>query len=1053
LPGCGKISDDDVNAGGAACATTADRVVRGGLILLALAVGGGSAFAQPTVANVRIDFISHSEARVRYDLSSSACYERARYGLTSNYETDPGGGIQDFHAGQAWCGQFDIGGQISGLAPATPYHVCAQASTDGTNWSPCVDTTFTTASLPAVHPAPPIVPTWTPPDTPPTTGYNVVTVASDCSDLQTAINTAVAGQAATGTVINVPAQTICPGPYQFPNDPQAVMIPTDSSGIDLSSGTFTPSVVPSGVTLSNGQAVQFSGANGCLPGSKTQGSIGNAFNPNTGCYNNGPINPGNIYYIVNLTSNPQSFQVASTPGGTPLVPLDYGTGGPVLMGMWPPSNSNWIVIRTATPDSLFCPHGVRCRGSSWASLMPKLQLPGGVNNYSAGFKTGGLTHHIWLIGWEFTPTHVELSGTIDPAPTSGFFWSVGGWGSSFITIDRSYIHGLGFPDRLFRPFTEFSGGYMAIVNSDLEKFDYWRPNIDLTGAGTRGLTASSQGQVLTLTGGTYFMGLTTCTVGSPITWTITGGVSDVAGKLYLDLNCNPTLMVPTGISATCAGPNCIVTMESNPDYPRDSNGGVASGILYDIPFNAGALGPPLANTSNSIYSSEGTGGLIAGFGPGPYVFANLNIEGEGLLFHMDDSSSTSDATGITFQRTTWVLDQSKRPNGPNTDHLVYSQRNGPEMKHGHQILFDGNTFTGFWAEISGLGCAIVPLSAYNQGNSGTPVNGGITDVTITNNTLTNSSCLVEYGGGVFNNAAKPPAQRIRIANNLINSSNGWTQFSDNSRPDGTAIAFVPVGGIEDQVIDHNTVYDVRGPDNSWLHLINSPMEGAQISNNILWFNGDYPSNGIDGEGWYGITVPSCGFFAKQMMDCVFTQGPGNPSYAFANNLIVPYYSNSQTPSGSVSASAMSKIYSGFPNVTVQAGAGPSVQLAEVGFEDSVRSNFRLSSNSPYLGLGSDGKDLGVDFSDLEAAQGAVSQVFVAQITRTSAKVLFLAPDHFGCDVDFSTSADFAEFRRVAGTGECRDQEVTLRGLRSGTRYYYRVLCAVEQPTGSFTTLP
>jgi hypothetical protein len=1034
-------------------------LTKGAVLKVALFLGlAGTAAAQPVVSNVRIDFISHSEARIRYDLSASACFERARYGVDTGYETGSAGGIQDFHAGQAWCGQLDIGGQISGLAPQTLYHVCAQASTDGINWSRCVDTTFTTAPLPAVHPAPPIVPTWTPPASPTTTGYHVVTVAGDCHDLQSAINTAVANQPTNGTVINVPAQTVCPGPYQFPNDPQAVQIPANSSGMNLTTGVFTPSIVPAGVSLSNGQAVQFSTANGCLPGSHTQGTSGNSFNPNTNCNNNGPINPGNIYYIVNLTSNPTKFQVAATAGGTPLVPGDFGTSGPLLMGIWPSANSNWIVIRTATPDSQFCPPGVRCTGASWASKMAKLQLPGGRNDYSGGFKTGGLTHHVWLIGWEFTPTHVPLSGTTDPAPTSGFFWSVGGWGSSYIIIDRSYIHGLGFPDRLFRPFTEFSGGYMAIINSDLQKFDYWRPAISPANVpGPRGLTASNTGQVLTLTPGTYYLGVTTCSVGAPVTWTIAGGASNVGGKLYLDLNCNPTLLVPNGITATCIGQNCKVQTQSAPDYPRDGHGGYACGALYDIPFNNGTLGTPtegnFANFPPSIYGSEGNAGMIAGYGPGPYVFSNLFVEGEGLLMHMDDSSSASDATGVTFQRTTWVLDQSKRPNGPNSDNFEYFQRNGPELKHGHQIFMDGNTFTGFWADVSGLGCAIVALSAYNQGNSGTPVNGGITDLTITNNTLKNSSCFVEFGGGVFNNAPKAPSQRIRIANNLVDSSNGWTQFSNFSRPFGAAVSIVPVSAVEDLVIDHNTIYDVRGPNNAWMHVINSPMEGVQITNNILWFNGDIPSNGIDGEGWYGVSVPSCGFYAKQMMDCVFKQGPGNPSYTFANNLIVPYYANSQVPNGAVDRPAMAAIYSGFPNVIVQEGAQPSDRLQGVGFANPAFSNFRLSSHSPYLSMASDLKDLGVDFSQLEAAQGRVSNVHLNPITQNSANLRFLAPDRDGCAADLSLSEKFPEFKRVANTGGGREQEVKFLGLKSGTKYFYRVLCAVEQPTGSFTTLP
>jgi hypothetical protein len=231
------------------------------------------------------------------------------------------------------------------------------------------------------------------------------------------------------------------------------------------------------------------------------------------------------------------------------------------------------------------------------------------------------------------------------------------------------------------------------------------------------------------------------------------------------------------------------------------------------------------------------------------------------------------------------------------------------------------------------------------------------------------------------------------------------------------------------------------------------MEGVQITNNIMWFNGDHASAGVDGEGWYGITVPNCSFIAKQMMDCVFTQGAGNPSYTFANNLLVPYYLNSQAPNGNVSPSTLSSVYSGFPGVITQSGSQPSDRLAGVGFVNPASSNLQLSVNSPYLGKGSDGRDLGANIQQLNAAQGVVRNVRVADVTRTGANLLFMAADGKGCPVDFSTSENFARFTRVKNAGEGWKQQAELQGLKSGTVYYYRVLCAAQQPAGTFTTAP
>src|SRR6266545_7547870 len=132
-----------------------------------------SAFCQPAVSNVRIPAVSlsHGSAQVLFDtsqvLSPSACGPqfdpgkgcyRARL-KTSSCSSGIGGTLfyNDYHAVSP--SQYSLAMNLSGLAPATLYYVCPEVSSNGVTWSTGVEQTFTTAALPAVHPALPIAPT------------------------------------------------------------------------------------------------------------------------------------------------------------------------------------------------------------------------------------------------------------------------------------------------------------------------------------------------------------------------------------------------------------------------------------------------------------------------------------------------------------------------------------------------------------------------------------------------------------------------------------------------------------------------------------------------------------------------------------------------------------------------------------------------------------------------------------------------------------------------------------------------------------------------------
>src|SRR6476469_2842597 len=165
--------------------------------------------APPTVTITGTDGLSHSVVRVKFNVSSTYSALRIRYIASPGSCTGgSGGSVQTVSSTLArfTSGMTDV---IGGLTPNTTYQICPEVTSDGVNWSSQAGITVTTLPLPATHPALPIAPTTFSTDYPDTTGYTTVTVASDCSDLQSRINTALSIQGMTGTIVQIPAGTVC----------------------------------------------------------------------------------------------------------------------------------------------------------------------------------------------------------------------------------------------------------------------------------------------------------------------------------------------------------------------------------------------------------------------------------------------------------------------------------------------------------------------------------------------------------------------------------------------------------------------------------------------------------------------------------------------------------------------------------------------------------------------------------------------------------------------------------------------------------------------------
>ena len=444
-------------------------------LALTLLTSLGALGQAPVVSNIKFDGVGHSAVRVTFSASGSFYWLRTRYIALPGSCTDgvsglvQGSSYSNFGSGSLHSGD---GNKIvvGGLAPNTTYQVCPEISADFSQWSSGVGATVTTAVLPSQqHPALPAPPNTFNTDYPSTVGYNTVTVSSDCSDLMPLIDSAVENQLSNGTVINIPAGTVCTGTYNVSRRaPDAV--------------TFSPSAVsPSGNTInvnnhsfSEGQGIVFGVSYGCLPGSLTNMVLND-------CHKSGPIISGQLYYVhVTDANNIQVYSGAAKNAGGTLCLLPDGGNGTEYFVKWP-RPLKWIVIRTSTPDMQFTPEHVRT-SPVWKPKMAVLQAPASAmagsitanTLMSVGDFDGNnmaMTANIRFVGLEFTYKGNPAAATSsDPLPWYTLFATV--QTDSNIIVDRCYFHGLGTPNRVYNAIA-WDGMDVAIVDSYLDNLEYF----------------------------------------------------------------------------------------------------------------------------------------------------------------------------------------------------------------------------------------------------------------------------------------------------------------------------------------------------------------------------------------------------------------------------------------------------------------------------------------------------------------------------------------------------------------------------------------------------
>jgi hypothetical protein len=319
---------------------------------------------------------------------------------------------------------------------------------------------------------------------------------------------------------------------------------------------------------------------------------------------------------------------------------------------------------------------------------------------------------------------------------------------------------------------------------------------------------------------------------------------------------------------------------------------------------------------------------IAGWnGPGPFRIVNNYLEAAGENVMFGGATPTLPGlvpTDIEMRRNHLAKDPAWFERHPSYAGTRWSVKNLFELKNARRVVVDGNLFEYNWTDAQ-QGYAIIFTPRPNDSGPAAVVE----DVAFTNNVVRHVAAGVHVAGQ-DDLSASPKAhllRRVRIANNLFDDVSGERWAGDG--------AFLKIGQSADHVtVDHNTVLHTGNITKAY----GDPCLNFVFTNNLLAHN-EYGLMG-DGQSPGARTVET--FF---------------PGGLFRGNVI---------------AGAAERLY---PRGNFYP---PALDAAR--FADPSAGDYRLQPSSPFRTRATDGRDVGCDFTALEAA-GALNAARPGTVPR------------------------------------------------------------------------
>jgi hypothetical protein len=343
--------------------------------------------------------------------------------------------------------------------------------------------------------------------------------------------------------------------------------------------------------------------------------------------------------------------------------------------------------------------------------------------------------------------------------------------------------------------------------------------------------------------------------------------------------------------------------------------------------------------------SQSINGGIGDHPMGPYKISNnfLEAAGENILFGGGEATQVPSDIEIShnhmFKPLTWMQGQPGYVGG--RDGRPFIVKNLFELKNGARILLDSNVMEYTWGGFSQAGFGIL-LTPKNQGGMCNICQ--VTDITIRNGMIRHTAAGMQIGNGPTTTGALPmDGGRYSIHDVIFDDING-TKYKG---PDLFVQLSTGLGApvLHDVKINHITAF----PKSTSMMIGDVPSLRGQMRNLVF-------TNNILGTGKYPVWSTGSGGTAN----CAAHNSPLTTfkacfsTYTFAGNVIVSAPSNyppSTWPSQNYFASNPATV--GFVNYSSGDGG-----------------TYLLQGTSPYISVGTNGKNPGADVNAINAALAA-----------------------------------------------------------------------------------
>ncbi|MBN8680498.1 MAG: right-handed parallel beta-helix repeat-containing protein [Chitinophagales bacterium] len=328
-------------------------------------------------------------------------------------------------------------------------------------------------------------------------------------------------------------------------------------------------------------------------------------------------------------------------------------------------------------------------------------------------------------------------------------------------------------------------------------------------------------------------------------------------------------------------------------------------------------------------------------GPGPFIIRNNYLEaaGENILFGGAAPAIPGLVpSDIEVRNNYFFKPFSWRPGHPDYAGKHWTVKNLFELKTGRRVLLDGNLLENCWADLP-IGQSGYAILLTVRAEGGASPQADVSDVTISNNIVRHAGAGISLSG---HDSPTPSLQsrRIRIANNLFDDISG-PDYGDGNVTGPNDGTFLKIGDPADVLLEHNTI--LQSGAITWAY--DTTMGIAFRDNLVQCFVSDGGYQSMYGPGFaHGGNGPMGRYFP----------GITDANQQFHKNALIggdpARYSNYNT---------LSQNY--FP-------ANPgAVQFLDYSGGSQDYHGYRLSPGSPYAHAATDGRDLGVDFMQLDSA--------------------------------------------------------------------------------------